>query len=76
MKKIITQTTCIVAFFNNSHYWGGQLNDEAKKQNIRRKLKQNCESRFYVLILHCLSVLDYQWAMHSQTLEIGTDSSS
>jgi hypothetical protein len=60
MKKIITQTTRIVAFFNNSHYWGGQLNDEAKKQNIRRKLKQNCESRFYVLILHCLSVLDYQ----------------
>ncbi|KAG2740216.1 hypothetical protein P692DRAFT_201842526 [Suillus brevipes Sb2] len=60
MKKIVTQTTHIVAFFNNSHYWGGQLNDEAKKQNICRKLKQNCESRFYPLILHCLSVLDYR----------------
>ncbi|KAG1787732.1 ribonuclease H-like domain-containing protein, partial [Suillus plorans] len=60
MKKIVTQTTHVVTFFNSSHYWGGQLNDEAKKHNINRKMKQNCESRFYALILQCLSVLEYR----------------
>lgn len=60
MKKIIAQTTRIVSFFTTSHYWGGQLNAEAKQQGIKQRLKQNCESRFYALILHCLSVLTYK----------------
>ncbi|KAI6017512.1 hypothetical protein EDC04DRAFT_2943100, partial [Pisolithus marmoratus] len=60
MKKIITQTTRIVTCFNSSHYWGGQLHDEANKQNIKQGLKQNCESRFYALILHCMSVQSYR----------------
>ncbi|KAF9237795.1 hypothetical protein BU15DRAFT_88612 [Melanogaster broomeanus] len=34
-----------------------KLNDEAKLQGIKQRLKQNCESRFYTLILHCLSDL-------------------
>jgi uncharacterized membrane protein len=60
MKKIISKTTRIVTFFNNSHYWGGQLNDEAKKENITRKMKQNCESRWYALMLQSLSVKSYR----------------
>ncbi|KAH7920574.1 hypothetical protein BV22DRAFT_1107611 [Leucogyrophana mollusca] len=60
MKAIISQTTRIVNFFNNSHYWGGQVNDEAKSQNIKRKMKQNCESRWYALILQGLSVQAYR----------------
>jgi len=49
MKKIVSKTTRIVTFFNSSHYWGGQLNVEVKKENITRKMKQNCESRWYAL---------------------------
>ncbi|KIN93549.1 hypothetical protein M404DRAFT_11402 [Pisolithus tinctorius Marx 270] len=56
MKKVITRTTHVATFFNSSHYWGGQLNDEAKRLGVRQRLKQNCESHFYTLILHCLSV--------------------
>ncbi|KAG2336964.1 hypothetical protein BDR05DRAFT_978652 [Suillus weaverae] len=55
MKKILSKTTRIVSFFNSSHYWGGQLNDEAKKVGVTHKLKQNCETHFYALILQCLS---------------------
>ena len=61
MKKVVSQTTRIVSFFNSSHYWGGQLDLEAKKQGISRKMKQHCETRFYSLILQCLSVLAYRY---------------
>ncbi|KAF9234431.1 ribonuclease H-like domain-containing protein [Melanogaster broomeanus] len=60
MMKTITQTTRIMTFFTSSHYWGRQLNDEAKQHGISQRLKQNCESRFYTLILHCLSVLSHK----------------
>ncbi|KAG2061175.1 hypothetical protein BDR06DRAFT_978764 [Suillus hirtellus] len=60
MKKIVTQTTCVVTFCNSSHYWGGQLNNEAKKHNINWKMKQNYESCFYALIL--------QYSYHSSLL--------
>ncbi|KAI6008123.1 hypothetical protein F5J12DRAFT_679022, partial [Pisolithus orientalis] len=55
MKKVMMKTTHVVTFFNSSHYWGGQLNDKAKRLGIRQRLKQNCESHFYALILHFLS---------------------
>ncbi|KIK78108.1 hypothetical protein PAXRUDRAFT_17058 [Paxillus rubicundulus Ve08.2h10] len=60
MKKTITQTTQIVSFFNASHYWGGQLNDKSRKLDIKQRLKQNCESHFYALILHFLSVVSHK----------------
>ncbi|KIK76488.1 hypothetical protein PAXRUDRAFT_169799, partial [Paxillus rubicundulus Ve08.2h10] len=60
MKKIITKTTRIVSFFNSSHYWGGQLNKKAKKLGIKQRLKQNCESHFYALILHCMSTKSHK----------------
>ncbi|KAG2345981.1 hypothetical protein BDR05DRAFT_929884 [Suillus weaverae] len=60
MKQTVSKSTRIVNFFNSSHYWGGQLNGEAKKQGINRKMKQNCESRFYALILQSMSVLAYR----------------
>ncbi|KIK44650.1 hypothetical protein CY34DRAFT_784253 [Suillus luteus UH-Slu-Lm8-n1] len=66
MKQTVLKSTCIVNFFNSSHYWGGQLNGEAKKQGINRKMKQNCESRFYALILQSMSVLAY-WSPLSHT---------
>lgn len=60
MKRVISQATKIVSFFNNSHYWGGQLSDEAKRDKITRKMKQNCESRWYALMLQAMSVLTYR----------------
>ena len=60
MKPIITQATQIVTFFNNSHYWGGQLREEARRKGISTSLKPNCESRWYALVLHCMSVLTYR----------------
>ncbi|THU81496.1 hypothetical protein K435DRAFT_873280 [Dendrothele bispora CBS 962.96] len=56
IKKNITQSTRILTFFNGSHYWGGQLKEEAQRQGITRGLKKNCESRWYALIIHSLSV--------------------
>lgn len=60
MKKVISQATQVVTFFNSSHYWGGQLKEEAKKLGIKTSLKQNCESRWYALVLHCMSVQTYR----------------
>ncbi|KAG1843774.1 hypothetical protein DFJ58DRAFT_853521 [Suillus subalutaceus] len=60
MKQIVSKSMHIVNSFNSSHYWGGQLNGEAKKQGINRKMKQNCESRFYALVLQSMSVLAYR----------------
>ncbi|KAG2058709.1 hypothetical protein BDR06DRAFT_980167 [Suillus hirtellus] len=57
MKQTVSKLTYIVNFFNSSHYWGGQLNGEAKKQGINWKMKQNCESQFYALILQSMSTL-------------------
>ncbi|KAF8219774.1 hypothetical protein L208DRAFT_1337880, partial [Tricholoma matsutake] len=31
IKKIVTKSMHVVTFFNGSHYWGGQLKEEAKK---------------------------------------------
>ncbi|KAG2062427.1 hypothetical protein BDR04DRAFT_1123947, partial [Suillus decipiens] len=59
-EQIMSKSTRIVNFFNSSHYWGGQLNGEAKKQGINRKMKQNCKSRFYALVLQSMSVLAYR----------------
>jgi hypothetical protein len=61
MKKIIIKTTCIVTFFNISHYWEGQLKQEAQKLKINCMLKKNCETRFYALSLQCASVLENQY---------------
>ncbi|KAF7348928.1 DUF659 domain-containing protein [Mycena venus] len=66
-KKFITATAAIVSFFNSSHYWGGQLEEEAKAFKIGRSLKTRTESRWYSLILQALSVVAhlhrYQWVM-------------
>jgi hypothetical protein len=61
IKKFITATATIVSFFNTSHYWGGQLEEEAKAFNIGRSLKTRTESRWYSLILQCLSVVAHRW---------------
>jgi hypothetical protein len=65
MKKTVSQANRTVTFFNGSHYWGGQLKDEAKRLKVTRGLKKNCESRWYALILLCLSV-----AIHHQAMAI------
>lgn len=60
MKAAIAKVTQIVSFFNRSHYWGGQLKEEAAKYGIKTSLKQNCETRWYALVLHCMSVQTYR----------------
>ncbi|KAF8517692.1 hypothetical protein BU17DRAFT_30782, partial [Hysterangium stoloniferum] len=64
MKQIIKQANRVVTFFNSSHYWGGQLKEEAKKCHVNRGLKKNCKTRFYVLSLQAQSV---QSNRHSRT---------
>ena len=61
MKRHVTKATRIATFFNGSHYWGGQLKDQAKRDNITHTLKQNCESRWYALILQAVSVKEHRW---------------
>ncbi|KIO06269.1 hypothetical protein M404DRAFT_138850 [Pisolithus tinctorius Marx 270] len=63
MKQVIAQATCIVSFFNNSHYWGGQLKEQARKDGIRRTLKQNCKTQWYALILQAISVNKHRNAL-------------
>ncbi|KAF7351528.1 DUF659 domain-containing protein [Mycena sanguinolenta] len=60
IKKIITKVNRTTTFFNGSHFWGGQLKDETKRLAITRGLKKNCESRWYALVLLCLSVSSHQ----------------
>jgi hypothetical protein len=60
MKKIITKATRIITFFNGSHYQSGQINAQAKKEHITRKMKQNCKSWWYVLMPQGISVKSYQ----------------
>ena len=61
MKKIITQATRTVTFFNSSHYWGGQVKEEAKTCKVTCGLKKNCESRFYAISLLCNSVVENRY---------------
>ncbi|KIJ05662.1 hypothetical protein PAXINDRAFT_164749 [Paxillus involutus ATCC 200175] len=63
MKQQVTKATRIVTFFNGSHFWGGQLKDEAKRQKVTRTLKKNCESRWYALILQAISVKEHRQAL-------------
>ncbi|RPD67877.1 hypothetical protein L226DRAFT_548734 [Lentinus tigrinus ALCF2SS1-7] len=60
MKKILQKVTTIVTFFTSSHYWGAQLKEEAEKVGITTSLKKNCKSRWYTLVLHCMSVQRYR----------------
>ncbi|VDC01418.1 unnamed protein product [Peniophora sp. CBMAI 1063] len=62
-KRNTSQATAIVSYFNSSHYWGGQLADIAKELKITRGMSQNCESRWYALILQAVSVLDHREAL-------------
>lgn len=57
MKKIISKANRIVSFFNSSHYWGGQLKEEALRNNVSRGLKRSVDTRFYSLSLMALSIL-------------------
>ncbi|KAF7292132.1 DUF659 domain-containing protein [Mycena indigotica] len=59
-KAAIMRANRIVTFFNNSHYWGGQLKNTAKAEKVTRGLKKNCESRWYALILLVMSISAHQ----------------
>ncbi|KAF9455585.1 ribonuclease H-like domain-containing protein [Collybia nuda] len=60
IKETISKNSCIVTFFNSSHYWGGQLQNKAKAHNITRKLKTNTESWFYALVLQAMSIQEHR----------------
>lgn len=62
MKQVATKSARIVSYFNSTHYWGGQLDKEARSLKITRCLKTNTESRWYALILQALSVDSYRLA--------------
>ncbi|KAI6130724.1 hypothetical protein EDD16DRAFT_1470093 [Pisolithus croceorrhizus] len=60
MKWNIAKVTKVMSFFNSSHYWGGQLKDQAVRDNITCTLKQNCESHWYALTLQAISVSEHR----------------
>ena len=59
-KRNTSHATAIVLYFNNLHYWGGQLTELAKSMGISHTMTQNCESRWYALILQAVSVLSHE----------------
>jgi hypothetical protein len=61
MKQVATKSACIVSYFNSSHYWGGQLDMEARSLGVSRSLKTNTKTRWYALILQALSVQSYRY---------------
>ncbi|KAG1850460.1 hypothetical protein F4604DRAFT_1883669 [Suillus subluteus] len=63
MKQHVTKATWVVTFFNGSHYWGGQLKEQAKKDGINRGLKKNCKSHWYTLVLQSMSVRDHRQSL-------------
>ena len=60
MKDVARKNAHLVSFFNNSHYWGGQLGMVAKELGVNRGLQINTESRWYALVLMMLSVQQYK----------------
>ncbi|KIK94709.1 hypothetical protein PAXRUDRAFT_142293 [Paxillus rubicundulus Ve08.2h10] len=60
MKQQVTKATRIITFFNGSHFWGGQLKEEAKRQKVTCTLKQNCESCWYAVILQAVSIKEHR----------------
>ncbi|KAG1778561.1 hypothetical protein EV702DRAFT_1044440 [Suillus placidus] len=42
----------VVTFFNGSHYWGGQLKEQVKVDNVKHGLKKNfsCNPDFWAAI--------------------------
>ncbi|KAK7039668.1 DUF659 domain-containing protein [Favolaschia claudopus] len=68
IKEFIVATAAIVSFFNSSHYWGGQLEEEAKAIKQGRSLKTRTESRWYSLILQALSVV--YWERLDQIIKV------
>ncbi|EIN03308.1 hypothetical protein PUNSTDRAFT_31961, partial [Punctularia strigosozonata HHB-11173 SS5] len=60
MKRIASQNARIVSFFNSSHYWGGQVDMLAHETGVKRSMKTNTESRFYALVLQCMSTRDHR----------------
>jgi len=59
VKAALSRNTKIVSFFNTSHYWSGQLEKASKSCGVTRSMVLYTTSRFYALILHCLSVQEH-----------------
>ncbi|THH17104.1 hypothetical protein EUX98_g9191 [Antrodiella citrinella] len=64
IKKVISNNARVVSFFSRSHYWGGQLNEVAKKAGITRSLQTHSDTRWYTLIKQAMSVKEYHYALN------------
>ncbi|KAI5891653.1 uncharacterized protein SCHCODRAFT_02668963 [Schizophyllum commune H4-8] len=60
MKDLIAKANKVVTFFNGLHYWGRQLKDVAIAEKVTQKLKINCESRWYAIVLLAMSVQSHR----------------
>ena len=63
MKDVARKNTRLVSFFNNSHYWGGQLLEMSAKEGIKRGLVINTESRWYALVLMFQSIQQHKYVI-------------
>ncbi|KAH9904626.1 uncharacterized protein B0H18DRAFT_860212, partial [Fomitopsis serialis] len=59
-KAAMTKNARLVSYFNQSHYWGGQLEEIALRLKITRGMKTNFPTRFYGLVLQAVSVQSYK----------------
>ena len=66
-KEIIAMNIKIVTFFNASHYWSGQLEEVKKTYQITHSLKTYTSSRWYSLIMQCMSLKKNQYVYVMQT---------
>ena len=73
-KAVISTNAKIVAFFNSSHYWGGQLEKHKAKHNITRSLKTHTATRWYSLILQAQSVQEHRYVLYATSNLLQTHS--
>ena len=59
VKAALSKNMKIVTFFNSSHYWSGQLENASKGPGVTCSMILYTTSRFYTLVLHCLSLQEH-----------------
>ena len=60
-KQVISRNAKIVSFFTRSHYWGGQLAEEADNASLEKSLQMHTDSRRYTLVLQAMSIQEYRY---------------
>jgi hypothetical protein len=60
MRKLLKQNARLVSFFQNSHFWSGQLEAISKENHITRKMVTHGDTRWFTQSKQAMSVQDHR----------------